>query len=149
MVQIVCYVSTVHINNKIIIIIIIIVNNSEGGRRGAHTKKKLQSSIYQSAVYLSVYQSISLAVSVGLVHIRGTFDFDFERSSIQDYNYTCRAMNNNVNQATPLGASIIVGIVAIDWGPIGYVCVCVCVFTKLHITAQPGPVILVILCHSH
>ena len=23
------------------------------------------------------------------------------------------------------------------------------VFIKLHITAQPGPVILVILCHSH
>ena len=29
------------------------------------------------------------------------------------------------------------------------VCVCVCVFMKLHITAQTGPVILVILCHSH
>ena len=29
------------------------------------------------------------------------------------------------------------------------VCVCVCVFMKLHITAQSGPVILVILCHSH
>ena len=28
-------------------------------------------------------------------------------------------------------------------------CVCVCVFIKLHITAQSGPVILVILCHSH
>ena len=28
------------------------------------------------------------------------------------------------------------------------VCVCVCVFIKLHITAQSGPVILVILCHS-
>ena len=27
--------------------------------------------------------------------------------------------------------------------------VCVCVFTKLHITALSGPVILVILCHSH
>ena len=26
--------------------------------------------------------------------------------------------------------------------------VCVCVFIKLHITAQSGPVILVILCHS-
>ena len=26
------------------------------------------------------------------------------------------------------------------------VCVCVCVFIKLHITAQSGPVILVILC---
>ena len=26
---------------------------------------------------------------------------------------------------------------------------CVCVFIKLHITAQSGPVILVILCHSH
>ena len=25
---------------------------------------------------------------------------------------------------------------------------CVCVFIKLHITAQSGPVILVILCHS-
>ena len=25
-------------------------------------------------------------------------------------------------------------------------CVCVCVFIKLHITAQSGPVILVILC---
>ena len=25
----------------------------------------------------------------------------------------------------------------------------VCVFIKLHITAQSGPVILVILCHSH
>ena len=30
-----------------------------------------------------------------------------------------------------------------------YVCVCVCVFIKLHITTQSGPVILVILCHSH
>ena len=29
------------------------------------------------------------------------------------------------------------------------VCLCVCVFTKLHITAQSGPAILVILCHSH
>ena len=28
-------------------------------------------------------------------------------------------------------------------------CVCVCVFIKLHITTQSGPVILVILCHSH
>ena len=28
-------------------------------------------------------------------------------------------------------------------------CVFVCVFIKLHITAQSGPVILVILCHSH
>ena len=27
--------------------------------------------------------------------------------------------------------------------------VCVCVFIKLHITAQSGPAILVILCHSH
>ena len=27
--------------------------------------------------------------------------------------------------------------------------VCVCLFIKLHITAQSGPVILVILCHSH
>ena len=27
--------------------------------------------------------------------------------------------------------------------------VCVCVFIELHITAQSGPVILVILCHSH
>ena len=27
--------------------------------------------------------------------------------------------------------------------------VCVCVFIKLHITAQSGPVILVILCHSY
>ena len=29
------------------------------------------------------------------------------------------------------------------------VCACVCVFIKLHVTAQSGPVILVILCHSH
>ena len=29
------------------------------------------------------------------------------------------------------------------------VCVCVCVFIKLHITAQSGPVILVILRYSH
>ena len=28
-------------------------------------------------------------------------------------------------------------------------CVCVCVFIKLRVTAQSGPVILVILCHSH
>ena len=28
-------------------------------------------------------------------------------------------------------------------------CVCVCVFIELRITAQSGPVILVILCHSH
>ena len=30
-----------------------------------------------------------------------------------------------------------------------FLCVCVCVFIKLHITTQSGPVILVILCHSH
>ena len=29
------------------------------------------------------------------------------------------------------------------------VCMYVCIFIKLHITAQSGPVILVILCHSH
>ena len=29
------------------------------------------------------------------------------------------------------------------------ICVCVCVFIKLHTTTQSGPVILVILCHSH
>ena len=30
-----------------------------------------------------------------------------------------------------------------------YVCMYVCIFIKLHITAQSGPVILFILCHSH
>ena len=30
-----------------------------------------------------------------------------------------------------------------------YVCMYVCIFIKLHITAQSGLVILVILCHSH
>ena len=35
------------------------------------------------------------------------------------------------------------------WDVCVCVCVCVCVFIKLHITAQSGPVILVILCHSH
>ena len=30
-----------------------------------------------------------------------------------------------------------------------YVYVCMYVFIKLHITTQSGPVILVILCHSH
>ena len=30
-----------------------------------------------------------------------------------------------------------------------YLRACVCVFIKLHITTQSGPVILVILCHSH
>ena len=29
-----------------------------------------------------------------------------------------------------------------------YVCMYVCIFIKLHITAQSGPVIRVILCHS-
>ena len=33
--------------------------------------------------------------------------------------------------------------------PTVIMCVCVCVFIKLHITTQSGPVILVILCHSH
>ena len=28
-------------------------------------------------------------------------------------------------------------------------CVCVYIFIKLHITAQSGPVLLVIPCHSH
>ena len=34
---------------------------------------------------------------------------------------------------------------------LSYVCICVCmyVFIKLHLTTQSGPVILVILCHSH
>ena len=37
-----------------------------------------------------------------------------------------------------------------DWQPCPVdPCVCVCVFIKLHITAHSGPVILVILCHSH
>ena len=52
-------------------------------------------------------------------------------------------------------------VYASDWGqkvfdapvepilPCVCVCVCVCVFIKLHITTQSGPVILVILCHSH
>ena len=30
-----------------------------------------------------------------------------------------------------------------------YVSMYVCIFIKLHITAQSGPVIRVILCHSH
>ena len=30
-----------------------------------------------------------------------------------------------------------------------YVCMYVCIFIKLHTTVQSGPVILVILCHSH
>ena len=31
-----------------------------------------------------------------------------------------------------------------------YVCMYVCIFIKLHITAQSGPVIrVIILCHSH
>ena len=30
-----------------------------------------------------------------------------------------------------------------------YVCMYICIFIKLHITAQSGPVIRVILCHSH
>ena len=30
-----------------------------------------------------------------------------------------------------------------------YIQYAVCVFIKLHITTQSGPVILVILCHSH
>ena len=30
-----------------------------------------------------------------------------------------------------------------------YACMYVCIFIKLHITAQSGPVIRVILCHSH
>ena len=38
-------------------------------------------------------------------------------------------------------------VVKVGVGP--KVCVCVCVFIKLHITTQSGPVILVILCHSH
>ena len=29
-----------------------------------------------------------------------------------------------------------------------HIVVCVCVFIKLHITTQPGPVILAILCYS-
>ena len=32
--------------------------------------------------------------------------------------------------------------------PLVFVLVCVCVFIELHITAQSGLVILVILCHS-
>ena len=34
------------------------------------------------------------------------------------------------------------------WYEVG-MSMCVCVFIKLHITTQSGPVILVILCHSH
>ena len=30
-----------------------------------------------------------------------------------------------------------------------FVCMYVCIFIKVHITAQSGPVIRVILCHSH
>ena len=30
-----------------------------------------------------------------------------------------------------------------------YVCMYVCIFIKLHISTQSGPVIRVILCHSH
>ena len=34
-------------------------------------------------------------------------------------------------------------------GPVILVIPCVCVFIKLHITAQFGPVTLVIICHTH
>ena len=33
--------------------------------------------------------------------------------------------------------------------PVRCTSVCVCVFIKLHMTAQSGPVILVTICHSH
>ena len=33
--------------------------------------------------------------------------------------------------------------------PVRCTSVCVCVFIKLHMAAQSGPVILVIICHSH
>ena len=33
--------------------------------------------------------------------------------------------------------------------PVPYRCVCVCVFIKLHITAQPGPVKLIFQCYSN
>ena len=53
-------------------------------------------------------------------------------------------------------ASILESIYATRFDPpkgestIMCVCVCgVCVFIKLHITAQSGPVILVIICHTH
>ena len=44
--------------------------------------------------------------------------------------------------------SIVLKVVQVTGGA-AFVCVCVCVFIKLHITTQSGPVILVILCHSH
>ena len=47
----------------------------------------------------------------------------------------------------------IIGSMHVTWMHVVcmYVCVYVCmyVFIKLHITTQSGPVILVILCHSH
>ena len=39
--------------------------------------------------------------------------------------------------------------VVVEECPCVRVCVSVCVFIKLHITTQSGPVILVIICHSH
>ena len=46
--------------------------------------------------------------------------------------------------------SLLVQILLEPWAPCAPppVCMCVCVFIKLHITAQSGLVILVILCHS-
>ena len=55
---------------------------------------------------------------------------------------TCPAGNKSACQS--VHSTVVPGLVYVYV----CVCVCVCVFIKLHITAQSGLVILVILCHS-
>ena len=66
--------------------------------------------------------------------------------SVFSLNYT--VAHASTTEATVLLARFTSGPETIE-KPGGSMILCVCVFIKLHITTQSGPVILVIICHSH
>ena len=83
-------------------------------------------------------------------------DLWFERGELDEARYehlrALRIRMSKLRQGHPDIAESLesLGNVAIrEVGVSLRVCVYVCVFIKLHITTQSGPVILVILCHSH
>ena len=66
-------------------------------------------------------------------------------NTVENYIYSHPVIKNNPDKRLELAISVVMFSRC-------SVCVCVCVFCvfiKLRIAAQSGPVILVILCHSH
>ena len=111
--------------------------------KGQPKEKIAQNKRARAGSFAIVYQCVKLSFSgvtfVWLCFVFVFFDFieavgPFIRSS----RYMC--LDSHTQSSNNYLCPLIVCVC---------VCVCVCVFIKLHITTQSGPVILVILCHSH